>query len=436
MTIYLGFNPTERRLSRRLLPVVAALMVCPTWAHAQGKSELDALDLKAEPAQEEKAQAKAAQLLVELAAGHSTQRYNLGGQGTYRLSLDGRMTIKPAKGWRMTLSDRLDYIKIGQDEYTINTVREAYVGWQDDSGANAVDVGRVNVRTGPAYGYNPSDFFRDGALRSTTTLDPLALRDNRMGTVVMRAQRLWTGGGLSVIFAPKLNDKPSTSGWGLDLGSTNYAHRLQLGWSQDIAKGLSMQLLGYKASNANAAVGGNLTALVSEYVVAHFEMSHNREASLLDRALGVPGAPQRRASKAVAGVSVVLPGSVSVTAEVQHNGFAMSKSQWSQLAGSGNAFALGAYRFAADRLQELGSRRAVLVYASKKDLGVKGLNLTGFVSFEGDYNTRLSWLDLRKEVAGVELAVQWQQLHSKIAPVPGIISPLKQNIQFILDARL
>lgn len=436
MTIYLGSNPIDWRKSAKLLPLSAALLLGATWAGAQGKSELDALDLKAEPAQEEKAQAKGAQLLVELAAGHSTQRYNLGGQGTYRASLDARMTIKPAKGWRLTLSDRLDYIKVGQDEFTINTVREAYVGWQDDSGANAVDLGRVNVRTGPAYGYNPSDFFRDGALRSTTTLDPLALRDNRMGTVVLRGQRLWTGGGFSVIFAPKLSDKPSTSGWGLDLGSTNYANRLQLGLSQDIAKGLSMQLLGYKASNANLALGGNLTALVSEYVVGHFEISHNREASLLDRALGVPAAAERRASKAVGGVSVVLPGSVSVTAEVQHNGFALSKTQWSQLAASGNALALGAYRHAADRLQELGSRRAVLVYASKKDLGVKGLNLTGFVSFDGDYNTRLSWLDLRKQVAGVELALQWQQLHSKIAAVPGITSPLKQNFQFILDARL
>ena len=37
-----------------------------------------------------------------------------------------------------------------------------------------------NLRFGPGYGYNPTDFFRDGSLRVLTTADPFALHEIRL----------------------------------------------------------------------------------------------------------------------------------------------------------------------------------------------------------------------------------------------------------------
>ena len=60
--------------------------------------------------------------------------------------------------------------------------------WQPEGGSSIFDFGRINVRGGPGYGYNPTDFFRDGSLRVITSADPFALRQNRMGSVMLRAQ--------------------------------------------------------------------------------------------------------------------------------------------------------------------------------------------------------------------------------------------------------
>ena len=57
-----------------------------------------------------------------------------------------------------------------------------------DTVATCIEVltGRINVRNGAALGYNPTDFFRSGALRSVVSIDPNSLRENRLGTVMLR----------------------------------------------------------------------------------------------------------------------------------------------------------------------------------------------------------------------------------------------------------
>lgn len=69
--------------------------------------------------------------------------------------------------------------------------------------------GHINLRYGPGYGYNSTDFFRDDSRRVQTTADPFALRENRLGPVMLHGQRLWTDGPLSVFFTPKLADCPN-----------------------------------------------------------------------------------------------------------------------------------------------------------------------------------------------------------------------------------
>src|SRR5207244_12924542 len=130
-------------------------------------------------------------LCVEGMVGIGDLRDGSGTRDLRRLSLDFMHASPFATGWRAVLSDRLDHMRPSDGAAdTINSLREAYVSWQPQSASTVVDAGRVNLRYGPGYGYNPTDFFRDGALRTITSIDPFALRENRLGTVVARGQRL------------------------------------------------------------------------------------------------------------------------------------------------------------------------------------------------------------------------------------------------------
>lgn len=185
--------------------------------------DADALSLEAAPAAAAPATPAATRVFVEGALGRIAQRYDLPSLSARRASLDITHNAKWSGGWRATVSDRLDSIHPADDGMpsTLNSLREAFVGWQSDAGATLVEFGRINLRHGTAYGFNPTDVFREGSLRAYTTSDPIALRENRLGTVMLRAQRQVAGGAVSLAFAPKLADEPSNSPFNLDLGATN-----------------------------------------------------------------------------------------------------------------------------------------------------------------------------------------------------------------------
>ncbi|MEO7337753.1 MAG: hypothetical protein ABIV63_14340, partial [Caldimonas sp.] len=186
----------------------------------------DALSLTSAPTEPPKASGST-KFFVEGAIGIGDARDGSGNRSLRRASMDLTYSGSIAAGWRGVLSDRLDYIRpgdLGNDD-AVNSLREAYVTWQTAGGDAIVDLGRVNLRYGPAYGYNPTDFFRDGAIRAVSSLDPFSLRENRMGTVVVRGQRLWADGALSVAYSPKLEQSPSSHGESLDLGATNNRDR-------------------------------------------------------------------------------------------------------------------------------------------------------------------------------------------------------------------
>ena len=51
-----------------------------------------------------------------------------------------------------------------------------------------IDLGRINVRNGVALGYNPTDYFRAGAVRAAVSVSPASLKENRQGSVMLRGQ--------------------------------------------------------------------------------------------------------------------------------------------------------------------------------------------------------------------------------------------------------
>jgi hypothetical protein len=402
---------------------LAALM--QPLAAASATSDDDALSLQASPSMPApKASPSRLRAFGELAAGRLSQRYGLPAEDARRASLDLTWEYRFNQQWRTVISDRLDDVHPVDEgsRATLNSLRELYVGWQDAAGVHAVDLGRVNVRYGPAYGFNPTDYFRDGASRAVTTADPLALRDNRLGTAMLRVQRLWSGGSASLILAPKLRDAPSQESFSVDLGATNHADRALLTVSTQPAQSVSLQLFAFHEQNKGVQLGANATALVGDAVVAFAEWSGGRDHDLLSAALD-PVAKVVTRHRAALGMTYTTPSRLALTAEFEYNGFALNRSQWDQAVSTYGIEPLGAYLYAVQQRQDIASRKAVLLYASQRDAGIKNLELTGLVRYNVEDRSRFVWAEARYHWPRFDLALQWQanlgSAASEYGAVPG-----------------
>jgi hypothetical protein len=413
------------------LPAVRAVVwaVCCTagWAQpAWAQTSIDAaLDLKpAEETAQQPATGRSLRLFGELTAGRLSQRYGLPDETARRASIDLTWTFKPAPQWRGVISNRLDDVHPVEDgsRSTLNSLREASIGWQAEGGGLAFDLGRVNLRYGPAYGFNPTDYFRDGASRAVTTADPLALRENRLGTVMLRGQQLWDGGSVSLVLAPKLRDGPSRESFSLDLGATNHADRALVALGTRAGDRISLQGFAFHERHKGLQLGANATALLSDATVGFFEWSGGRDTELLSTVFG-PSPRVVSRHRAVLGLTYTTPSRLALTVEAQYNGFALNKSQWLQAVDSVGVEALGAYLYEVQRRQDIASRRALMVYVSQRDAFIKNLELTGLVRVNVDDRSRFAWAEARYHFPRIDLALQWQanlgRSTSEYGAVPG-----------------
>lgn len=382
-------------------------------------AEADALSLESAPEVTPEA-ARDTKLFLEGAIGNASQRYLPHSRDLGRASLDVSHSTRLAPGWRAVISDRLDHIypRDADADETVNSLREAYLSWQPEGGNTVLEFGRINLRYGPGYGYNPTDFFRDGSLRVLTTADPFALRENRLGSVMLRAQRLWTDGSLSVALSPKLADRPNPDGWSVDLGSTNNRNRTLIALGTQFSQRVSSQLFLYKGADLSPTLGANMTALLSDAAVAHLELTRGKEVDLLSRALFLPASTVTR-NRFVGGVTYTTLGKLSVTAEYQYNGFGLNQSNWAAL-GAAPATQL-AYLREALRLQDLAPRQAYLIYVTQKSLGLKDLDLTAYLRLNPGDDSKLAWLELRHHWPSFDLTFQLQQNMGKSASEFGIL---------------
>ena len=411
----------QRRASLLALCCGLAMLAPPAWA----ADDAAALDLQpaAEPTPS-KTDSRSLRLFGEVAAGRLSQRYGLATEDTRRASIDLNWQFKPSPQWRAVISDRLDDIHPvdAGSRSTLNSLREAFVGWQAENGRQAVDLGRLNLRYGPAYGFNPTDYFRDGATRAVTSADPLAQRENRLGTAMLRLQTLWDGGSASVVLAPKLRDGPSDRPFSLDLGATNHSDRALLAVSSRAGDSVSVQGFVFHERGKGLQLGANATALLSDSTVGFLEWSGGKDTNLLSETLD-PVARVERRNRAALGLTYTTPSRLAVTAELEYNGFALDKSQWQQAVASYGIDPLGAYLVQVQRRQDIASRRAVLVYLSQRDAFIKNLEVTGLVRYNAEDHSRFAWAEARYHWPRVDVALQWQanlgRSNSEYGAVPG-----------------
>jgi len=212
----------------------------------------------------------------------------------YRLFLDWREEWSLGAGVRLNFSDRFNLrlendISFPNEENLINELRELYVS-AEPAARSFLDLGRINLKSGIALGYNPTDYFKTRAVVEPLSLDPTVLRENRLGTVMVRAQHIWERGSLTAAFAPALTE-PAPIYTHLDLpsfnpmlGLTNGESRFLLKGSADLASNFSPEFLLLRAGS-ETKVGLNLTENVSPRVVAYLEWSGGRQGTLIAEAL-------------------------------------------------------------------------------------------------------------------------------------------------------
>ena len=194
----------------------------------------------------------------------------------------------------LTYSGRLNFrlendLSFPTHENVINDLRELYLGWHPLD-RTYLDFGRINLKSGVALGYNPTDYFRTRAVVEPLSADPTVLREDRLGTLMLRVQQLWQGGSLTAAYAPKLYD-PSPIYSNLDLPSfnpmldrTNAQNRFVAKASVNVADNFSPEGLLYE-ENGRTRLGSNLALGFGQKIVGYVEWSGGRRTNLIDEAL-------------------------------------------------------------------------------------------------------------------------------------------------------
>ena len=329
-----------------------------------------------------------------------------------RLFLDARQQWNADGGARFYLSDRLNLraqndIDFPSQQNLINDLRELYASVEAAT-RTYLDAGRINLKSGVALGYNPTDYFKTRAVVEPLSADPTVLREDRLGTVMVRAERIWEGATLTAAFAPKLKD-PSPIYGNLDLPSfdpmldrTNAANRALIKSTINLTHDFSPEILLYRAGGATQ-LGANLTTTVGQRVIAYLEWSGGRAPALIAQALSFgretgtlpPATPDPFADAAgesfqnqlAVGASYTVGTSVTLNLEYHGNTAGFSSADWQRW------FALGAGRSALDPVvlglwyireyaldqQQLLSRHALFLRADWVDAFVPKLELSGLL---------------------------------------------------------
>jgi len=402
----LNIKPTQRLASACAL----GLLLLATGANSLAQDDEAAALGLADRAPESAAQPRSWRLFAEGAMEQANMHFGLPDEQLHRATIDLQVDQTIAAQWRVVLADRLDMGDVQNLNGTasisdVNTLKEVYASWAAQTGL-LFDAGRINPRLGAAAGYNPTDEFRSDAVRSVDSSDPVSLRENRMGSVMIRGQSLWTGGSLTALFSPKLDSNANTAGYNVDLGATNHEDRWMLIASEQVTESVNPQLLLWREQDNAPQFGLNLTGLLGTAAVTYLECSAGRSPSLAAEAMVLPRDTAFR-SRLAGGVTYTFENKLSLTAEYEYSGAGMDASQWRAVQAGPLATYLQLRVFAFDA-QDMVTRRAAFVLATWEDAGIRDLDLKAWTKFDLIDRSRMIWLEARYHWSRIEAALQLQ----------------------------
>ncbi|HLI51816.1 MAG TPA: hypothetical protein VKU87_08465 [Thermomicrobiaceae bacterium] len=352
-----------------------------------------------------------------------------------RLFLDARKQWQVNDQLSFTLSDRFNLraesdIAVPSHENVINEFREGYVSWQLLE-RTYLDAGRINLKSGAAIGFNPTDFFKTRAVVEPLSVDPTVLREDRLGTLMVEGQHIWEGAAVLVAFAPKLYN-PTAVYNNSNLRSldpsfdrTNANDRLLIKGNVTLYDDLAPEFLVYRQGN-QTSFGANVTESIGQKTVAYAEWAGGERSSLIDAALryghetgtlppnasgALPEDPRRHFQNQLSvGASYTTESKITFNLEYHFDQAAFSRRDWD------NWFRIGAANvgspsiprelwfirsYALDQ-QEPISEHSLFLRADWVDAFVPNLELVGFINtdlydgsslvqLEADYYLSNAW---------------------------------------------
>lgn len=307
---------------------------------------------------------------------------------------------------RAVLSNRLDFNWAPDNRATalVNTLKQAYLRWQPEDKLIA-ELGRINVREGVALGFNPTDFFKVGALRATESPDPHSLRENRQGSVMARAQVLWADGSATALVSPRLAARPSAAAFSPDLGATNDRWRAMIGVTHRLAGQFAPRWLLYGGEGLPPLIGVNTSAVLDDATTGYVEAAVGHDHAHAD----LPGAPARWHARLAAGLTRTFADKFSLTVELDHDGTSADRATWAAL--RSDPARLARYLGAVRSSQSLMSRTSVFAYASIANMGLRHLDLTLLARVDPVTRGRFAWIETRYHWPRTDLALGWQFHH-------------------------
>jgi hypothetical protein len=325
------------------------------------------------------------------------------------LFLDARLNWQLSDDLNFAYSGRLnlrveDGLAFPSHEDIRNDLREAHLAWQSVKGF-FVELGRINLKSGVAEGFNPTDYFKTRAVVEPTSADPTVLREDRLGTVMLLAQTIWSGGSLTFAFAPKLaSESPPYLDTNLPsfnpmFDRTNARTRTLVKASVDLFDDISPEFLLYDEAG-RTSMGLNVTKGLGQSVVGYLEWSGGSRPDLADDAFmdGVrnralpPSAPipvvdtRNFANDLAIGASYATKIGINLDFEFDYHQAGFSSADWRNwfdaTRGNPDPFLPGELWFlrgyAADQ-QEPMAQHSLFLRADWQHAFVRDLALTGFV---------------------------------------------------------
>jgi hypothetical protein len=368
-----------------------------------------------------------------------------------RLFADARLTFPLGNAVSFTYSGRLNFradddLPFPSHQNIRHDLREAYIAWQAGGGA-FLEFGRINLKSGVALGYNPTDYFKTNAVVEPLSADPSVLREDRLGTLMFLAQKVWDGGALTLALAPKLQ-RPAAIGAPLPsfdplFDRTNGRARVLLKASLTLFDDVNPEVLVYSEAG-RTSFGLNLTRAFGQSVVGYLEWSGGSRAGLVQDAVAsgappiLPHDPARAFRSDLAlGVSYAAPFETTFNLEYHCHQAGFSAADWRNWFDTGAAHAadpavtgaLWAIRgYASDRQEPL-ARGSLFARAAVQDAFVPDLALTAFVESDlrdgsgiaqvaADYDLSRRWS------AGVLADATFGARRSDFGSLPGSLSVL------------
>jgi hypothetical protein len=321
-----------------------------------------------------------------------------------RLFADTRLEWNPVHSFGVTLSSRAglragDGIPFPTHANVRFDLREVFASWRPLEGL-FFDLGRMNLKSGIALGFNPTDFFRTRTVVEPLSVDPSVLREDRLGSMALRGQWVWNGGSVAAAYAPKLasmtpvyqNDTLPSFDPMFD--RTNAHHRFLLKGNVDLAADFSPEALLY-GEDGQVRLGLNITRSIGKQVVAYAEWAGGEQSSLGQEALSygaltgsVPpaAAPAKRTSfqqDLAAGFSYATETKLTFWIEYHLHQAGFSRQDWRSWFDAGSARPAAApllwyIRGYAQEQQDPMSKHRLFLRADWNDAFLFNLELTAF----------------------------------------------------------